>query len=101
MDIYVLDMSGAEFATLLDRGYAVELGGSEKIASLVGQMYPAIAEAASRDGMVYALPLEMYNYKMCIRDSLSSVRWIFFCGLGRAKEAGTRRRKSPNSQKRT
>ena len=44
MDIYVLDMSGAEFATLLDRGYAVELGGSEKIASLVGQMYPAIAE---------------------------------------------------------
>ena len=64
MDIYVLDMSGAEFATLLDRGYAVELGGSEKIASLVGQMYPAIAEAASRDGMVYALPLEMYNYSM-------------------------------------
>ena len=64
MDIYVLDMSGAEFATLLDRGYAVELGGSEKIASLVEQMYPAIAEAASRDGMVYALPLEMYNYSM-------------------------------------
>lgn len=64
MDIYVLVMSGAEFATLLDRGYAVELGGSEKIASLVGQMYPAIAEAASRDGMVYALPLEMYNYSM-------------------------------------
>ena len=64
MDIYVLDMSGAEFATLLDRGYAVELGGSEKISSLVGQMYPAIAEAASRDGMVYALPLEMYNYSM-------------------------------------
>lgn len=61
MDIYVLDMSGAEFATLLDRGYAVELGGSEKIASLVGQMYPAIAEAASRDGMVYALPLEIYS----------------------------------------
>lgn len=64
MDIYVLDMSGAEFATLLDRGYAVELGGSEKITGLVGQMYPAIAEAASRDGMVYALPLEMYNYSM-------------------------------------
>ncbi len=64
MDIYVLNMSGAEFATLLDRGYAVELGGSEKITGLVGQMYPAIAEAASRDGMVYALPLEMYNYSM-------------------------------------
>ena len=64
IDIYVLGMSGAEFATLLDRGYAVELGGSEKITGLVGQMYPAIAEAASRDGMVYALPLEMYNYSM-------------------------------------
>ena len=64
MDIYVLNMSGAEFATLLDRGYAVELGGSEKITGLVGQMYPAIAEAASRDGMVYALPLEIYNYSM-------------------------------------
>ncbi|HIS92542.1 MAG TPA: extracellular solute-binding protein [Candidatus Alectryocaccomicrobium excrementavium] len=61
IDIYVLGMSGAEFATLLDRGYAVELGGSEKITGLVGQMYPALAEGVSRDGMVYALPLEIYS----------------------------------------
>ncbi len=74
MDIYVLDMSGAEFATLLDRGYAVELGGSEKITGLVGQMYPALAEGVSRDGMIYALPLELYNYGMLGYDMEAFLR---------------------------
>ena len=74
IDIYVLGMSGAEFATLLDRGYAVELGGSEKITGLVGQMYPALAEGVSRDGMIYALPLELYNYGMLGYDMEAFLR---------------------------
>ena len=65
----------------------MELGGSEKIASLVGQMYPAIAEAASRDGMVYALPLEMYNYSMMGYD-MEAFRRPGPFGRGRAHHLG-------------
>ncbi len=56
-DIYCLRMSSGTFNALFNRGYMAPLDSSEKLTSLVHSMYPAVAEAVTKDGSLVAVPL--------------------------------------------
>ena len=44
------------FSALMDKGYCVDLSGSEAISAYVERMYPSISGAFCRDGKIYAIP---------------------------------------------
>ncbi len=60
VDIYVSTVSGDDFGALYDRGYLADLSGSETLSALVGEMYPDIQAAVTKDGRLLALPVDLY-----------------------------------------
>lgn len=61
VDIYSMDVSDSAFFSLLERGFMAELSGSDTIKGAVEAMYPVIRDSVTKDGEIYALPLEMYT----------------------------------------
>ena len=62
VDIYVLNTSSADYDAIYNRGYMMELDGSEKLKALVESFYPELKEAFCRDGRMVALPVECYSW---------------------------------------
>ena len=46
---------------LIDKGYWLDLSGSEVIREAVGRMHPALQEQVIRDGAIYAIPTAVYT----------------------------------------
>ena len=69
VDVYAMDMSLSQYSAVFERGFMAELDGSEKLTSLVNSMYPAIADALKKDGVLYAVPLNAYGYSLGVRAS--------------------------------
>ncbi len=57
VDIYTFDVNSSQFAALYDRGYLADLSGSEILSAYVGEMYPAVQAAVTRDGALVAVPV--------------------------------------------
>ncbi len=60
VDIYTVQVNDSAYGALFDRGYLAELTDSDKLMSLVSQMYPGIQSAVMKDGALVALPVQMY-----------------------------------------
>ena len=68
IDIYVLSTSDSNYDALYNRGYLMELDGSEKLAALADAMYPDIREALSANGHLVAVPVEFYCWTEGINE---------------------------------
>lgn len=68
IDIYVLQTSTNIYDALYNRGYLMELDGSEKALALAERMYPSLREALSRDGSLVALPVNCYAWTMGVNN---------------------------------
>lgn len=79
-DIYTLSAASDAYQALLERGYMAELGGSGAICEAVGAMYETVQAAVSKDGEIYALPLQLFA------STLSINRALFTGKLGYAEE---------------
>ena len=56
VDIYEVSVNSQAYSALFERGYMAELNDSDTLTEAVTEMYPAIREAISKDGKVYAVP---------------------------------------------
>lgn len=56
-DIMTLWTGNQDIDMLMEKGYCPALEGSDIIAERIGQMYPAIQGAVTKDGHIYAIPL--------------------------------------------
>ena len=63
-DILCLDISLPDYTALLKRGYIASLAGSEKLNARVETMYPAVAAAVRKDGVLMALPVQAWGYTL-------------------------------------
>lgn len=63
-DIMTLWTGNQNIDMLMEKGYCPALEGSEIIAEKVGQMYPAIQNAVTMNGHIYALPLAAWCTEM-------------------------------------
>ncbi len=61
VDVLGLGTSYDPVQRLIDKGYALDLSGSEKLTALVDSMYPALKEVLMRDGKLYAVPINIYG----------------------------------------
>ena len=66
VDIYVMSSSDSGYDAVYNRGYMLELSGSEKIKALVDRMYPSIQEALSYDGEIVAVPMQVYGWGLAV-----------------------------------
>ena len=68
IDIYTLPTSSKTYDALYNRGYLMELDGSEKLAALAERMYPSLREELSSDGHLVALPVSTYSYTIGVNE---------------------------------
>ena len=64
VDIYVLTTASTAYEAVHNRGYMMELDGSEAVNALAARMYPSITEALSYNGRIVAVPVEAYCWTM-------------------------------------
>ena len=57
IDVYVMSAATTVYDALYNRGYLMELDGSQKAMELAERMYPALRECLSVDGHLVALPV--------------------------------------------
>ena len=60
MDVFRMFTHNISVASVVDKGYCLDLSGSEIIREAVEKMYPSVKELFVRDGHIYALPLDLY-----------------------------------------
>lgn len=70
VDIYTMRVSSERYDALLEHKYMAPLGGSESLSALVGSMYPPLSDLASKDGELYAVPMQMYSRCMVLNKTL-------------------------------
>lgn len=63
-DVMILWTQNQDIETLMKKGFCLALETSPVIAEQVGQMYPAIQEAVTLDGHIFALPKSAYCAEM-------------------------------------
>lgn len=72
IDIYVLATNSSIYDALYNRGYLMELDGSEKLSALAESMYPQIREQLSSNGHLVALPVEFYASTVGVNEKALS-----------------------------
>ena len=60
MDVFRMGTLFIDVANVIDKGFCLDLSGSEIIRSAVERMYPSITRHFVRDGHIYALPQGFY-----------------------------------------
>lgn len=60
MDVFRMNTNFISVASVIDKGFCLDLSGSEIIRSAVERMYPSVTKQFVRDGHIYALPLGLY-----------------------------------------
>ena len=68
IDVYTLSTSTSTYEALYNRGYLMELDGSEKLTAFADSMYPSLRERLSSNGHLVALPLSAYAYTIGINE---------------------------------
>ncbi len=68
IDIYVMSTNSTIYDALYQRGYLMELDGSEKLVQMADAMYPSIREALCSNGRLVAIPLEFSNWTMGVNE---------------------------------
>lgn len=63
-DLYVLYLSYSQYESLVSKGYAADLSGSEKLKQAVERMYPEVREILEKDGKLFAVPQYLDAYAM-------------------------------------
>lgn len=61
-DLLSINMNAIEFDRLMEKGYCMDLSGSEKLTAYVSQLYPFLQDAVTMDGGLYAIPYNMHGY---------------------------------------
>lgn len=61
IDILSVTLSYMDFQRLMEKGYCYDLSGSEKLSAYVNSLYPFLQEGITKDGKIFAVPLEMYT----------------------------------------
>lgn len=77
VDIYTISSTQEAFNALMNRGFMAELGGSDTLRAAVEAMYPAVKDAAMKDGEVFALPMDGYIDSMTINKTLLKEKFGF------------------------
>ena len=60
MDVFRMSTLFINVANVIDKGFCLDLSGSEIIRSAVERMYPSVTRHFVRDGHIYALPLHIF-----------------------------------------
>ncbi len=68
VDIYTMSAVTNAYDALFNRGYLMELDGSEKLATLAESMYPSLREALSYNGHLVALPVSAYAHTIGVNE---------------------------------
>ena len=63
-DIYSINTSYNDFASLMKKGYCLDLSGNDKISAELAQTYPFIQNALQYNGTYYAVPIRVQSYGM-------------------------------------
>lgn len=62
--------SPSMLATIIDKGYALDLSSSDVIKDHLSQMNPSIQKACMRDGKIYAIPTMVYAPALVVEDAV-------------------------------
>ena len=62
VDIYIADVNSAEYNAVHQRGFQMELDGSEAIDAFAQRIYPSLREDLSTNGHMVALPVSVYSH---------------------------------------
>ncbi|HPF88860.1 MAG TPA: extracellular solute-binding protein, partial [Candidatus Limiplasma sp.] len=65
-DVYNISLSYQDFASLMDKGYCMDLSQYSSLTDTLSQLYPFLQDAISKDGHFYAVPDYMYAYGLSI-----------------------------------
>lgn len=68
VDVYVLSTSTQAYESLHDRGYLMELDGSEKVRALAERMYPSVREDLSANGHLVAVPVSFTSWTVGVNE---------------------------------
>ena len=60
MDVFQMNTDYISVPAVIDKGFCLDLSGSEIIRSAVERMYPSVARQIMRDGHIYALPIVLF-----------------------------------------
>ncbi len=83
-DMFLWGTSQIDWSSLMDKGYCLDLSGSQVLTDAVGRMHPNIAKLAMRDGRLYAVP----NFASFVFLQIEKDTW-FEAGLTLGDVPGT------------
>ena len=70
IDIYILSSSSTIYDALYQRGYLMELDGSEKLSQLADTMYPGIRETLCTNGRLVAIPVDLNSWTLGVNEKV-------------------------------
>ena len=73
IDILKLSLSYIDFQRLMDKGYCYDLSASETLSAYADSLYPFIKEGMSKDGKLYAVPVDCYNHVFSYTTALDEL----------------------------
>ena len=56
-DVFWLHSAGIDYRSIMEKGYCLDLSGSEIIRNAMENLYPAFADQCVKDGKIYAVPI--------------------------------------------
>ncbi len=59
VDIYCIRLDRTDLHTLMAKQYCVDMAGNAAIDAYIGQLFPALKDAVSQSGAIYALPYDV------------------------------------------
>lgn len=60
MDVFCMNTEFINVSDVIDKGFCLDLSGSDIIRAAVERMYPSVARQLVRDGHIYALPITLF-----------------------------------------
>ena len=71
-DMFRLDSIGIDYHSIMEKGYCLDLSGSEIIRNAIQNLYPVYADQCMKDGKIYAVPITVQlNYMTMNPDVLA------------------------------
>lgn len=62
LDLISVSADWIELDRLMEKGYCYDLSGSKILTDWVNSLYPFLRDTLIKDGKLYAIPVEVYNY---------------------------------------
>lgn len=71
-DVFRLDSIGIDYQSIMEKGYCLDLSGSEIIQNAIQNLYPVYADQCLKNGKIYAVPTGgQLNYYLIDTDTLA------------------------------